>query len=287
MRSRNRFEFIKLFFKGVFMGIADAMPGVSGGTIALLVGIYEELIKSISQLNISLFFELKKNGFNSVWKKLNGNFLLVLSLGIGISLISFVKISANLLENFPLFIWSFFLGLIFATIYVIYKLINNWSVISLFFLVTSILFSLFLSSFSIYETTEISLFFVLFSGIIASSAMILPGISGSLILVILGVYAYLIKSIDNLEFIVIFTFILGAIIGLLGFSRILKYLFKNHRNVTYTIMLGLVIGSIEKVWPWNKSFSVELSNLDLLLSVSLAILGFIIVFLLEKTKNIK
>ena len=287
MRSRNRFDFIKLFFKGVFMGIADAMPGVSGGTIALLVGIYEELIKSISELNISLFSELKKNGFKSFWKKLNGNFLLVLSLGIGISLISFVKISANLLENFPLFIWSFFLGLIFATIYVIYKLINNWSVVSLFFLVTSILFSLFLSSFSIYETTEISLLFVLFSGIIASSAMILPGISGSLILVILGVYAYLIKSIDNLEFIVIFTFILGAIIGLLGFSRILKYLFKNHRNVTYTIMLGLVIGSIEKVWPWNKSFSVELSNLDLLLSVSLAILGFIIVFLLEKTKNIK
>ena len=287
MRSRNTFDFIKLFFKGVFMGIADAMPGVSGGTIALLVGIYEELIKSISELNISLFSELKKNGFNSFWKKLNGNFLLVLSLGIGISLISFVKISANLLENFPLYIWSFFLGLIFATIYVIYKMINRWSVVSLFFLVISILFSLFLSSFSIYETTEISLLFILFSGIIASSAMILPGISGSLILVILGVYAYLIKSIDNLEFIVIFTFILGAIIGLLGFSRILKYLFKNHRNVTYTIMLGLVIGSIEKVWPWNKSFSVELSNLNLSLSVSLVILGFIIVFLLEKTKNIK
>ena len=286
MRSRNTFDFIKLFFKGVFMGIADAMPGVSGGTIALLVGIYEELIKSISEFNISLFSELKKNGFNSFWKKLNGNFLLVLSLGIGISLISFVKISANLLENFPLFIWSFFLGLIFATIHVIYKMINHWSVISLFFLIISMLFSLFLSSFSIYETTEISLLFVLFSGIIASSAMILPGISGSLILVILGVYAYLIKSIDNLEFIVIFTFILGAIIGLLGFSRILKYLFKNHRNVTYTIMLGLVIGSIEKVWPWNKSFSVELSNLNLSLSVSLVLLGFIIVFLLEKTKNI-
>ena len=148
------------------------------------------------------------------------------------------------------------------------------------------LFSLYNSSFLISETTEISLLYILISGIIASSAMILPGISGSLILVILGVYAYLIKSIDNLEFIVIFTFILGAIIGLLGFSRILKYLFKNHRNVTYTIMLGLVIGSIEKVWPWNKSFSVELSNLNLSLSVSLVILGFIIVFLLEK-KNIK
>ena len=291
MRSRNTFDFIKLFLNGVFMGIADAMPGISGGTIALLVGIYEELIKSISGLKISLFSELKNNGFNSFWKKLNGNFLLVLSLGIGISLISFVKISAFLLENYPLFIWSFFLGLIFATIYVIYKMINQWSIINFFFLIISIiisiLFSLYNSSFLISETTEISLLYILISGIIASSAMILPGISGSLILVILGVYAYLIKSLDNLEFIVIFTFVLGAIIGLLGFSRILKYLFNNHRDVTYTIMLGLVIGSILTVWFEMESISTELSKLNLLLSVSFMILGFIIVFLLEKTKNSK
>ena len=151
----------------------------------------------------------------------------------------------------------------------------------------SIIFSNFLSSFSIYETDEISLLYILFSGVIASSAMILPGISGSLILVILGVYAYLIKSLDNLEMIVIFTFISGALVGLLGFSRILKYLFNKHRDTTYTIMLGLVIGSIEKVWPWNKSFSTELSNLNLFLSISLVILGFIIVVLLERIKKIK
>ena len=286
MRSRNTFDFIKLFFKGVFMGIADAMPGISGGTIALLLGIYEELIRSISELKLSLFFELKK-GFNPFWKKLNGNFLLALVSGIGISLISFVKISANFLESFPLFIWSFFLGLIFATVNVIYKLINQWSSLSFFFLIISITFSYFLSSFSIYETDEISLLYILFSGVIASSAMILPGISGSLILVILGVYAYLIKSLDNLEMIVIFTFISGALVGLLGFSRILKYLFNKHRDTTYTIMLGLVIGSIEKVWPWNKSFSTELSNLNLFLSISLVILGFIIVVLLERIKKIK
>ena len=285
MRSRNTIDYIKLFFKGILMGIADAMPGISGGTIALLVGIYEELIKSIGELNIRLFSELKNNGFNSFWKKLNGNFLLVLILGIGISLISFVKISANLLENFPLFVWSFFLGLIFATIYVIYKMINQWSVLGFFFLILSILSSFFLSSFSTIETTEISLLYILFSGIIASSAMILPGISGSLILVILGTYAYLIKSIENLELIVIFIFVLGALIGLLGFSRILKYFFNNYRNVTYATMLGLVIGSIEKVWPWNKSFSSELSNLNLFISVSLTILGFVMVFLLEKNKK--
>lgn len=268
------------------MGIADAMPGISGGTIALLLGIYEELIRSISELKLSLFFELKK-GFNPFWKKLNGNFLLALVSGIGISLISFVKISANFLESFPLFIWSFFLGLIFATVNVIYKLINQWSSLNFFFLIISITFSYFLSSFSVYETDEISLLYILFSGVIASSAMILPGISGSLILVILGVYAYLIKSLDNLEMIVIFTFISGALVGLLGFSRILKYLFNKHRDTTYTIMLGLVIGSIEKVWPWNKSFSTELSNLNLFLSISLVILGFIIVVLLERIKKIK
>ena len=285
MRSRNTSDYITLFFKGIFMGIADAMPGISGGTIALLLGIYEELIESISKLKISLFSKLINKGFKSFWKKLNGNFLLVLVSGIGISLISFVKISASFLESFPLFIWSFFLGLIFATVYVIYKLINQWHNLNFFFLIISIIFSIFLSSFSAYDTNEISLLYILFSGIIASSAMILPGISGSLILVILGVYAYLIKALDNLELIIIFTFISGAIIGLLGFSKILKYLFNNHRDATYTIMLGLVIGSIENVWPWNKSFSTELSNLNLFLSISLVILGFVIVILLEKIKK--
>ena len=285
MRSRNTSDYITLFFKGIFMGVADAMPGISGGTIALLLGIYEELIESISELKISLFSKLINKGFKSFWEKLNGNFLLVLVSGIGISLISFVKISASFLESFPLFIWSFFLGLIFATVYVIYKLINQWHNLNFFFLIISIIFSIFLSSFSAYDTDEISLLYILFSGIIASSAMILPGISGSLILVILGVYAYLIKALDNLELIVIFTFISGAIIGLLGFSKILKYLFNNHRDATYTIMLGLVIGSIENVWPWNKSFSTELSNLNLFLSISLVILGFVIVILLEKIKK--
>ena len=285
MRSRNTSDYITLFFKGIFMGIADAMPGISGGTIALLLGIYEELIESISELKISLFSKLINKGFKSFWEKLNGNFLLVLVSGIGISLISFVKISASFLESFPLFIWSFFLGLIFATVYVIYKLINQWHNLNFFFLIISIIFSIFLSSFSAYDTDEISLLYILFSGIIASSAMILPGISGSLILVILGVYAYLIKALDNLELIVIFTFISGSIIGLLGFSKILKYLFNNHRDATYTIMLGLVIGSIENVWPWNKSFSTELSNLNLFLSISLVILGFVIVILLEKIKK--
>ena len=285
MRSRTKSDYLILFFKGVFMGIADAMPGISGGTIALLVGIYEELVNTISRLNLHIISEFKIRDFNSFWKKINGNFLITLILGISISLISFVKVSASLLENYPLFVWSFFLGLIFATIYVIFKLINKWYLTNFIILFFCIFFSVYISSFTVDVTNEISLLYIFMSGIIASSAMILPGISGSLVLVILGVYTYMIKSLDNLELVVIFTFIFGSLIGLLSFSKILKYLFKNYRDLTYTMMLGLVIGSIEKAWPWNKEFAVEISNLNMFFSISLVIFGLVIVLLVERLKK--
>ena len=287
MEIRNTVDYIKLFFKGVFMGIADAIPGVSGGTIALLLGIYEELISTISGLNFSLITKLKNNGFKSFWESLNGNFLITLVLGIGISLILFVKISANLLTSHPLYVWSFFLGLILATVYVIYKLIESWNLVNIISTLLMIAFSIILTSDSLNISDDTNLFYILICGIIASSAMILPGISGSLILVILGVYKILVEALDNLDIKIITSFIVGAVIGVISFSKILKWLFKNYKSLAYSIMLGLVIGSIEKIWPWNKSFSAELSNLDLFLSISLVILGFIIVFLLEKTKKVK
>ena len=287
MEIRNTVDYIKLFFKGVFMGIADAIPGVSGGTIALLLGIYEELISTISGLNFSLITKLKNNGFKSFWESLNGNFLITLVLGIVISLILFVKISANLLTSYPLYVWSFFLGLILATVYVIYKLIESWNLVNIISTLLMIAFSIILTSHSLDISDDTNLFYILICGIIASSAMILPGISGSLILVILGVYKILVEALDNLDIKIITSFIVGAIIGVISFSKILKWLFKKYKSLAYSIMLGLVIGSIEKIWPWNKSFSAELSNLNLFVSISLVILGFIIVFLLEKTKKVK
>ncbi len=287
MEIRNTVDYIKLFFKGVFMGIADAIPGVSGGTIALLLGIYEELISTISGLNFSLITKLKNNGFKSFWESLNGNFLITLVLGIVISLILFVKISASLLTSHPLYVWSFFLGLILATVYVIYKLIESWNLVNIISTLLMIAFSIILTSYSLNISDDTNLFYILICGIIASSAMILPGISGSLILVILGVYKILVEALDNLDVKIISSFIVGAVIGVISFSKILKWLFNNYKSLAYSIMLGLVIGSIEKIWPWNKSFSAELSNLDLFLSISLVILGFIIVFILEKTKKVK
>jgi len=269
------------------MGIADAIPGVSGGTIALLLGIYEELISTISGLNFGLITKLKNNRFKLFWESLNGNFLITLVLGVGISLILFVKISANLLTSYPLYVWSFFLGLILATVYVIYKLIESWNLVNIISTLLMIAFSILLTSDSLNISDDTNLFYILICGIIASSAMILPGISGSLILVILGVYKILVEALDNLDVKIISSFIVGAVIGLISFSKILKWLFNNYKSLAYSVMLGLVIGSIKKIWPWNKSFSAELSNLDLFLSISLVILGFIIVFLLEKTKKVK
>lgn len=273
------------------MGIADAIPGVSGGTIALLLGIYEELIHTISSLNFEQILYLRKNGFKSFWSKINGGFLFSLLLGIGVSLISFVKISAILLDKYPLFVWSFFLGLIIATVYVIYKLIEKLNFRNIFFVLISIMATLLLSSFSTVEINNIGLLYILFCGIIASSAMILPGISGSLILVILGVYTFLINALNNMDILIIIAFILGAIIGLLGFSRVLKYLFNNYRNITYSIMLGLVIGSIPKILkitlfliaePWNKDLTAKINNIDIVISIILMLCGFSLILILDK-----
>ncbi len=291
MKRRNTFDYIKLFFKGIFMGIADAIPGVSGGTIALLLGIYEELIHTISSLNFEQILYLRKNGFKSFWSKINGGFLFSLLLGIGVSLISFVKISSILLDKYPLFVWSFFLGLIIATVYVIYKLIEKLNFRNILFVLISIMATLLLSSFSTVEINNIGLLYILFCGIIASSAMILPGISGSLILVILGVYTFLINALNNLDILIIIAFILGAIIGLLGFSRVLKYLFNNYRNITYSIMLGLVIGSIPKILkitlfliaePWNKDLTAKINNIDIVISIILMLCGFSLILILDK-----
>ena len=285
MKSRNLVDYITLFFKGIFMGIADAIPGVSGGTIALLLGIYEELISTISSLNVNLLIDLNQNGFKSFWKKLNGNFLVTLIVGIGISLIFFIKISSKLLNDYPMFIWSFFLGLIIATVYVIFKLIKTWDYINIISAFATIILSSILSSISVNSSDEISLLYILVCGIIASSAMILPGISGSLILVIMGVYKVLIDSVNNLEISIIFTFIIGAITGLISFSKILSWLFNNYKNLTYSIMLGLVIGSIGKVWPWKQNEMVQLANLDMIFSVILVIIGFFMIFIIEKLNS--
>jgi putative membrane protein len=282
MKSRDMIRHLRVFFCGILMGIADAIPGISGGTIALLLGIYEELIGSISNFNINLFRNLKKKGIKYCWNKINGNFLLSLITGVLLSLVSFVKIFSILIEKYPLFIWSFFLGLILATLFVINRNIKKWD-ISNFILIFIFAFLTILPSIINPSISEnINLFYILICGIIASSAMILPGISGSLILVILGVYTLIINALNNLEYNIILVFLIGCLIGIINFSKIIKWLFNNYRDYTFSIMLGLVIGSIYTVWPWRKSFTDHVTNEYIFLSVIITIIGFAVIYTLEK-----
>ena len=282
MKSRNTIGYLRVFFCGILMGIADAIPGISGGTIALLLGIYEELIGSISNFNIYLFQNLKKKGIKYCWNKINGNFLLSLISGVLLSLVSFVKIFSILIQKYPLFIWSFFLGLILATLFVINRNIKKWNIVNFILIFIFAFLTILLSIINPSISENINLFYILICGIIASSAMILPGISGSLILVILGVYTLIINALNNLEYNIILVFLIGCLIGIINFSKIIKWLFHNYRDYTFSIMLGLVIGSIYTVWPWRKSFTDDKTNEYIFLSVIIAIIGFTVIYTLEK-----
>jgi len=288
MNNKKIFEYFKIFMKGIFMGIADAIPGVSGGTIALLLGIYEELITTISNIKISLFKILTKDGLSVFWKKGNLGFLFPLLIGIIASLIVFVNIAQYFLDSFPLLVWSFFTGLIIATSYVIFKKIENFKLKEFTLVIIAgislILFTK-ISNNDGLSSTDFSIIYIFVCGLLASSAMILPGISGSLVLVILGVYEYMIESLINYNFYIISTFVIGAIIGLLLLSKILNKLFLRHKDYTFSIMLGLVIGSVVNIWPWKKYSINQASTEILILSFFLAFSAILLIVLIEKVNK--
>lgn len=288
MNNKKIFEYFKIFMKGIFMGIADAIPGVSGGTIALLLGIYEELITTISNIKISLFKILTKDGLSVFWKKGNLGFLFPLLIGIIASLIVFVNIAQYFLDSFPLLVWSFFTGLIIATSYVIFKKIENFKLKEFILVIIASMSIILFSKISNNEglsSTDFSIIYIFVCALLASSAMILPGISGSLVLVILGVYEYMIESLINYNFYIISTFVIGAIIGLLLLSKILNKLFLRHKNSTFSIMLGLVIGSVVNIWPWKKYSINQASTEILILSFFLAFSAILLIVLIEKVNK--
>ena len=253
--QRRILDYIIISLKGIAMGAADAVPGVSGGTIAFISGIYEELINTISGVNLSLLFTLRKKGITAFWKQLNGNFLVALLTGIIISFVSFMRLAKYLIEQKPVLIWSFFFGLIVASIVFVGKQITKWNL--------GTFISLLLGAIAAYYITTLpsladndNAFFLFFAGALAICAMILPGISGSFILVILGAYKTLSDALHDFDFKKIFLFVAGAVVGLLSFSRILKWLFKNYHNTTLAILTGFILGSLNKIWPWKMTLEV-------------------------------
>ena len=257
--QRNIKDFFIIALKGVAMGAADAVPGVSGGTIAFISGIYEELISSISNVNLSLFKTLKQDGLKAFWTQANGNFLLALLSGIIISFASFMRLAKYLIEQHPVLIWSFFFGLIVVSIYFVGKQVTTWSVGSIVALIIGAALAYYITSLPSLAANS-NPYYLFFAGAIAICAMILPGISGSFILVILGAYKTLSDAMHDFDIKRIAIFAVGALIGLLSFSRLLKWLFKNYHNTTLALLTGFILGSLNKVWPWKKTVSVMDDN---------------------------
>ncbi|MFH6769580.1 DUF368 domain-containing protein [Gaetbulibacter aquiaggeris] len=304
--QRRFIDYLVISLKGLAMGAADAVPGVSGGTIAFISGIYEELIATISNVNISIFKTLFKKGFKSFWEQLNGNFLLALLSGIIVSFVSFMRLAKYLIENEPVLIWSFFFGLIIASIYFVGKQITKWNISVIAGLLFGSIVAFYISTLPSMATNESS-FFLFFAGALAICAMILPGISGSFILVILGAYKTISDALHDFDFKKLIFFVGGAVIGLLSFSHLLKWLFKHYHNLTLAILTGFIFGSLNKVWPWKETltwhvnskglktplidksvlpFNYEGDN-HLLLAILLIIVGFLTIFILEKVGSKK
>lgn len=253
--QRRFSDYLFISLKGIAMGAADAVPGVSGGTIAFISGIYEELITTISGVNLDLLKTLRKSGFAVFWTQLNGNFLLALLTGIIISFVSFMRLAKFLIEQHPVLIWSFFFGLIVASIFFVGKQIQRWHLGTIVALVFGTLVAFYITTLPSMANNDSSIF-LFFAGALAICAMILPGISGSFILVILGAYKTLSDALHAFDFKRIAIFALGAVIGLLSFSRILKWLFNNYKNTTLAVLTGFIFGSLNKIWPWKETLTV-------------------------------
>ncbi len=298
--SRTTKDYIVLALKGMGMGAADVVPGVSGGTIAFISGIYQELIESISNFNIALIKVLFTEGISAFWKKANLSFLVPLMAGIFISVFSVMRLMHYLLTEHPVPLWAFFWGLILASTWFISKQVKdwNWKNILLFALGASIAFGI-----TLLNTTSgnSSLGFLFMAGALASCAMILPGISGSFILVLLGAYSAISEAVHNFEIKKIAAVGLGAAVGILSFSKFLKWLFKNYEKPTLALLGGFVFGSLNKIWPWKKVLATTIvkdkvvpikeisiwptqfdGDPQILLAITMAILGVLVILLLEK-----
>lgn len=291
----NLFKCVSVAFKGVCMGAADVIPGVSGGTIAFLMGIYGELLDSIKSINGEALKLLLKGQIGAFWKHINGTFLASLLTGIAISIFSLARLMKYLLEFHPIPLWSFFFGLILASAIYILKGLDKWSLQNILSLLVGVVMAAFICLASPAHTPD-ALWFVFLSGAIAICAMILPGISGSFILLLMGKYAFVMDAVSTFNIPVLMVFAAGAAIGIISFSHFLSWLLKKFYMLTIALLSGFMIGSLLKVWPWKvpgaeagfdypalpgKFAEVAGADPQLLQAVGFAVLGLAVVLLIE------
>lgn len=251
MLIMNFSQYLLLALKGCAMGMADVVPGVSGGTIAFISGIYEELIDSIKSFNATAVKLLLRGRFGECWRHVNGRFLLPVLTGIAVAIFSLARLMTYLLTTHPIAVWSFFFGLIVASALLVARQIGRWSVGTIVGTIVGIAAAWWITVATPAETPD-DWWFVMLSGAIAICAMILPGISGAFILLLLGKYQYIMQAVADLNLPVIVVFVIGAAAGIISFSHLLSWLLKRWHDVTVSVLMGFMVGSLNKVWPWKE-----------------------------------
>lgn len=294
--TRNLRDYGFLVLKGMGMGAADVVPGVSGGTIAFIVGIYEELINSIKSVNGTTLKMLFTGKIAEFWRSVNANFLIALLSGICISVFSLAKIITYLLVHEPILVWSFFFGLVLASTWFVSKDIKQWNWKTVISFVAGAIIAYYITVATPAETPS-NLLFIFLCGAIAICAMILPGISGSFILVLLGKYFYIMEAVKTLNLPVMLVFAAGAAIGITTFSRVLSFALSKFHDITIALLGGFMLGSLNKVWPWKETLETYVDshgeikplveaniapNQHVWEAVALMVVGFAIVYFLEK-----
>lgn len=257
---------IKIVLKGIAMGVAEVIPGVSGGTLAFITGIYERLLSAIDAINIGLVRTLKEEGFRSVWKQIDGLFLVKLLGGMAIGFLIGLKVVVSLLESHPVHIWSFFFGLILASIPLIGKQVKQWGGPEIGFLIAGAFLVYWITIAAPSQGSE-SLLVIFLSGVVGVSALMLPGLSGSFVLLLMGMYTIIMPAIEEFthhpfgpETLTIFVFGGGMVMGLLTFAKVLSYTFKKYPNPTMALLTGFLLGSLNKVWPWQQILETRVNS---------------------------
>ena len=240
-----------IFLRGLLMGAADIVPGVSGGTVAFITGIYDQLLDSLRAVDLAFLAKLSRLDITGAWQHINGRFLLALLLGIATSIFSLAQLVSWVLEHHPVPLWAFFFGLILASALVLLREVVNWSVPKVLCLLSAGAVAVCIAL-SPVMSLEMGLAGVFLAGFLAVCAMILPGISGSFILVLLGMYSTTLVALKSLDLVFILVFVIGAGCGLLCFSRLLHWLLQRFHQGTMAVLTGFLFGSLLVVWPWKR-----------------------------------
>jgi putative membrane protein len=304
-------RYLILYLKGMLMGAADLVPGVSGGTIALITGIYKELLESINSISLSNLKLWKQQGLKSVWGKINGPFLIAVFGGILSSILLLSRLLEWLIENHPLVLWSFFFGLLIASIIYLFRAELSFSMLNVLYVCFGAVISFLVTQLN-GGANQSSLWYLFLSGFIGISAMILPGLSGAYILVVMGVYQTVLSNVriaqdlifnfDQTQFIntasILGVFILGILVGIKVFAKFLSWLLNHYPQRSIAVLVGLMIGALHKVWPWQNTVADSVKETlavlpheyngdpQILIVITWMLIGFGILFLIERGKTL-